>query len=73
MDRFNINNIQSELINLCGLLRADKDYFIPNWLREVGIKEMLNRKIIICGSSSREEIRTLAKNSNVVAIVPFSN
>lgn len=69
MDRFNINNIQSELINLCGLLRADKDYFIPNWLREVGIKEMLNRKIIICGSSSREEIRTLAKNSNVVAIV----
>jgi FkbM family methyltransferase len=66
---FEINELESRITVLSGLLLEDKDYFIPKWLREEGFASLKNKKIIICGSSSRAEIKTLSENANVIAIV----
>lgn len=63
------NELQHLIIELCKKLKDDNDYFIPDWLRARGIQRIQGEKIIVCGSTCREEIKTLVNIASVLAIV----
>jgi FkbM family methyltransferase len=61
------DSLKKDINLLSAPLLKDRDSIFPKWfLSEGGVT---NKSLIICGSTSREEIRTLALNFQIVAIV----
>jgi len=61
--------LKSEIINIATPLMRDRYSIFPKWSKEGGADFISKKDLIICGSNSREEIRTLAKYFRVIAIV----
>jgi FkbM family methyltransferase len=68
-DQFNICLLKNEIYKISSKAIHNNQSILPTWQNEMESDFIKKSDLIICGSTSKEEIRVLANNSNVLAIV----
>ena len=64
-----LDAVQRRFSETCALLSRDINQLLPEWARDSADSLLHKRKLIICGSMDRAEIRMLVRTANVIAIV----
>ena len=67
--KFQSEALRAQVLELCAGYRNARRSALPAWLDMDATHFLRTTPLVVCGSGCREEIRLLARNANVVAIV----